>query len=59
MTKREAREPARPAQLAGHWLRERNHVDYVRSVQGFTRDSSSDEDYIDDPFATTEDVGLK
>ncbi|KAG3110298.1 hypothetical protein PI125_g10142 [Phytophthora idaei] len=40
----------------GHWLRERKHVDYVRSVQGFTRDSSSDEDYIDDPFATTEDV---
>ncbi|KAG3244694.1 hypothetical protein PI124_g10551 [Phytophthora idaei] len=56
MTKREAHEPARPAQLAGHWLRERKHVDYVRSVQGFTRDSSSDEDYIDDPFATTEDV---
>ncbi|KAG3093204.1 hypothetical protein PI125_g16921 [Phytophthora idaei] len=40
----------------GHWLRERKHVDYVRSVQGFTGDPSSDENYIDDPFATTEDV---
>ncbi|KAG3230731.1 hypothetical protein PI124_g24171 [Phytophthora idaei] len=38
MTKREAREPARPVHLAGHWLREKKHVDYVRSVQGFTRD---------------------
>ncbi|KAG6945951.1 hypothetical protein JG688_00016284, partial [Phytophthora aleatoria] len=56
MTKREACELARPVQLAGRWLRERKHVDYVRSVQGCTRDPSSDEDYIDDPFATTEDV---
>ncbi|ETL84401.1 hypothetical protein F442_16373 [Phytophthora nicotianae P10297] len=54
MTKQGAREPARPAQSTGHWLRERKPVDYVRSVHGFTRDPSSDEDYVDDPFATTD-----
>ncbi|ETI37482.1 hypothetical protein F443_16536 [Phytophthora nicotianae P1569] len=56
MTKQGALEPARPAQATGHWLRERKPGDYVRSVHGFTRDPSSDEDYVDDPFATTDDV---
>ncbi|ETM46572.1 hypothetical protein L914_08558 [Phytophthora nicotianae] len=40
----------------GRWLRERKPVDYVQAVHGFTRDPSSDEDYVDDPVATTDDV---
>ncbi|ETL37872.1 hypothetical protein L916_10482 [Phytophthora nicotianae] len=53
MANQRAREPA---QATGHWLRKRKPVDYVRSVHGFTRDPSSDEDYVDDPFAMTDDV---
>ncbi|KUF86387.1 hypothetical protein AM587_10013344 [Phytophthora nicotianae] len=40
----------------GHWFCKRNPEDYVRSVHGFTRDPSSDEDYVDDPFTTIDDV---
>ncbi|ETP14260.1 hypothetical protein F441_10781 [Phytophthora nicotianae CJ01A1] len=53
MANQRAREPA---QATGHWLRKRKPVDYVRSVHGFTRDPSSNEDYVDDPFAMTDDV---
>ncbi|ETM01483.1 hypothetical protein L917_01945 [Phytophthora nicotianae] len=56
MTKQGAREPARPAQATVHWFCKRNPEDYVRSVHGFTRDPSSDEDYVDDPFTTIDDV---
>ncbi|ETP52991.1 hypothetical protein F442_02085 [Phytophthora nicotianae P10297] len=56
MTKQGAREPARPAQATGHWFCKRNPEDYVRYVHGFTRDPSSDEDYVDDPFTTIDDV---
>ncbi|KAG3234203.1 hypothetical protein PI124_g20741 [Phytophthora idaei] len=56
MLKPAPREPARSAQATGYWLPERKPVGYVRSVQGITRDPTSDEDHIDDSFATAEDV---
>ncbi|KAG3243756.1 hypothetical protein PI124_g11424 [Phytophthora idaei] len=56
MAKPGPRKPARSSQATGRRLRERKPVDYIRSVQGFTRDPTSNEDYIDDSFATAEDV---
>ncbi|KAG6956464.1 hypothetical protein JG688_00011412 [Phytophthora aleatoria] len=56
MAKPGPRKPARSSQATGRRLRERKPVDYIRSVQEFTRDPTSNEDYIDDSFATAEDV---
>ncbi|KAI9995076.1 hypothetical protein PInf_012120 [Phytophthora infestans] len=53
MPKQQAR---REAQNTGRCLRARPHVDYLLAGRGFIHDSSSDEDYVDDPLATVEDI---
>ncbi|KAI9994215.1 hypothetical protein PInf_016783 [Phytophthora infestans] len=53
MPKQQAR---REAQSTGRCLRARPHVDYLLAKRGFIHDSSSDEDYVDDPLVTGEDI---
>ncbi|KAI9990849.1 hypothetical protein PInf_018465 [Phytophthora infestans] len=53
MPKQQAR---REAPSTGRCLRATPHVDYLRAGRGFIHDSSSDEDYVDDPLVTGEDI---
>ncbi|KAI9997276.1 hypothetical protein PInf_000716 [Phytophthora infestans] len=53
MPKQQAR---REAQSTGRCLRARPHVDYLLAGRGLIHDSSSDEDYVDDPLVTVEDI---
>ncbi|KAI9982734.1 hypothetical protein PInf_008725 [Phytophthora infestans] len=50
MPKQQAR---RDAQRTGRCLR---HVDYILAGRGFIHDASSDEDYVDGPLVTEEDI---
>ncbi|KAI9985933.1 hypothetical protein PInf_024724 [Phytophthora infestans] len=53
MPKQQAR---REAQSTGRCIRARPHVDYLLAGREFIHDFSSDEDYVDDPLITVEDI---